>query len=130
MAEKVVIIRREVNNQPPRFLYQPPELSDTLKYIYSARHEIEKKIRSLVLSTGGGWAGCSMAGFDNYLEKARVVNVISQDLHDEITDFIFMYMQPMINYEDVLEEQLQEVQYLVAHINRQLDAIPLGPLAF
>jgi hypothetical protein len=39
-----------------------------------------------------------------------------------------MYTQPMINFEGVSEEQLQEIQYLAAHINHQLDAIPIGPM--
>ena len=128
VAEKVVTIRKEVGNQPPRFLYQPPELSYSLEYIYSARHEIERKVRNLVLSHGGGWAGASMAGFNKYLDFARIGGVIPQELYNEIVDFFILYTQPMINFEEVSEEQLQEVQYLAAHINHQLDTIPLEPM--
>ncbi len=129
IAEKVIVIRKEVNNQPPKFLYQPSELSDSLKYIYSARHEIERKVRNLVLTYGGEWAGHSMASFDTYLRYAKNGNVISKELHQEISDFYIMYTQPMINFEGVSDEQLLEVQYLATHINKQLDAIHVEPIS-
>lgn len=120
--------RKEGGNKPPRILYQPPELSDTLKYIYSARHEIEKKVRHLVLSHGGGGAGSSMAGFDIYLDNAFRGNIISPELFAEITDFFIMYTQPTINFEETSEELLKEIQYLAAHINHQLDSIASDPM--
>lgn len=89
VAEKVQEIQREAREKQPGNIYQPPELPEGIRYIYSAQYDIERKVRSLVLSNGGPWMGSSWASFDTYLDYARTGNVIPEGLYTQINDFQF-----------------------------------------
>ncbi len=119
ITEKVKNIQAELHNRPPEALYQPPRISDRLIYIYEVWHDIENKIRWLVLSWGGGWAGCSMADFDSYFEKAKMANLMPEGLANEINDFYY-YTRSIINGGDVSDTQFLRIQYLAANINYEL----------
>jgi hypothetical protein len=119
VSAKVQTIQIKAQYKPPNALYQPPKLSDRLIYIYEVTHDIRNKIHKLVLSWGGGWAGCSMADLDSYLEKATSFNLIPESIANEINDF-HSYTLSIINGDDVSDTQFLRIQYLAANINEQL----------
>ncbi len=119
VVAKVQVILTESQNKSPDDSYQPPKLSDRMIYTYEVRHDIEKRIRWLVLSVGGGWAGCSMAHFDTYFDLATSFKLISENLSNEIKD-LYNYTIFLINSEDVSAIEFLQLQIYAANIDRQL----------
>lgn len=127
VAERVNELRSTVPNTQLQALHQPPPIPDRVDYILAVRYYIESKIREIVLSTGGHWAGSTWASFKVYLDYARTGNIISEELKREITDFYF-YTQGNINVGSVPDVQFLEIQYLALNLQRKLEAIPLGSM--
>jgi hypothetical protein len=122
ILEKVRDIQENLQSQSVSTLYKPPSLSERLIYLYTVRHDIENKIREIVLSFGGSWMGATMASFDSYFEKALEHKLITEVVASEIYDFYY-YTQPIINSGDVSDSEHLRIQYLAANINHQLDYV-------
>lgn len=121
VAEKVRVIRRDVDYQPANVLYRPPNLPERIAYIYAARHDIAAKVRNIVLNPGGAWAGHSMADFNTFIDLARTHSLISRELAQEISEFYY-FTQISLNQSNVdSDEQFLEIQYLALDISRRLE---------
>jgi hypothetical protein len=120
VTRRIKDFRQEVGNQPPSRIYKPSIPPEKINYIYFVRHDIESKIKNIVLGHGGPWAGASMASFDTFLDLAKTHHLISEQLAQGINDFYF-FTQAMLHSEQINDEHFLEIQYLAAKINRELD---------
>ena len=120
--ESVENAKQEYKDIPKVQLYQPQKMSESTEYILSTKLDLENKIRRIVLSTGGGWAGSSMAEADTYLEYAINGGHIDKRLEHEIQDFYWI-IKPGEFGEEIPDKQLFEIQLLATKIHNQLDDI-------
>jgi hypothetical protein len=119
ITERIQDVQTRSQSQTLDALYKPPELSERIIYIFSARHDLEMKIRRLVLLYGGGWAGASMASFDTYFQLAVSNDLISKSVAGEFNDFYY-FTQPMLNSDSVSDSQYLKIQYLAANLEQQI----------
>ena len=113
---------RSIEQPPSRSLFQLPGISDRIAYILQARREIELRIRQLLLDTGGGWAGSSMAGTDTYLEYLHNGGLITDETFNRIND-LFFFTTPILYGSEVSDDIYLTVQYLVRELIEELDQI-------
>lgn len=127
VSEEVIEYKREVGDESPTAIYPVSKPPERIEYMYSVRYAIERKVRSLVLSNGGPWAGSSMATINTFLDYGVSGKVFSKYIAQDIHDFLY-YTQTLINSGGVSDGQFLEMQYQASKIIMQLDSIPMGPL--
>jgi hypothetical protein len=106
---------------------RPPNLPGHTIDLFSLRVEIGRKVREIVLSHGGGWAGSSLATFETFIELAIQHNLISRQLAQDIQGFEFL-IKPGIYGDEIGNEQYRDATQLASKILRQLDEVEPGPL--
>jgi hypothetical protein len=97
-------------------------LPEGINFILASRYSIERIVRGMVLKAYGGWAGCSIASFDNYMVIAVDHKMISEELKNEIDNY-FVVADMLINIGDVPGHRLVEMQLLASSINYKLREI-------
>lgn len=115
-------VKAEIGNQPA-LLYQPPGLHEQTLFIYGVRHELKRKLATIVLSEGGAWAGCSMADFSQFFSLAKQFNKISEGLAKEIEAF-YSDTEMLLNTDVILsDEEFSRVRYLATGIISLLEPV-------
>ena len=71
----------------------------------------------IVLSAGGGWAGCTMASLETYLEISA--RFIPKDLIDEINKLL-EYVNPYSELPFMYDETYLNIQFLASNVFLQL----------
>ena len=97
-------------------------LSDHSVDLYRMKVAIGKKVREIVLSWGGGWAGSSLASFETFYDLAGQHNLIPDEILQDIQAFEWL-LRPGIYGDQIGAEQYQEISQLAAKILDQLDEI-------
>jgi len=87
---------------------------------------IGRKIRDIVLSWGGGWAGHSWASFKTYFDLAQSHKLVDESIFKEIGEFKWI-SNPGIFGDDISEDQYRDAEQLAGKILRQLDEIIIKP---
>jgi hypothetical protein len=121
-AIQILAGNKPKNDVTSNIKYHPSPLPDGLMYIYSERYTIEQTIRGLVIGIGGGWAGCSIAPFENYMEIAEKIPYFPKELLKEITDF-YEVTDLIITLGDIPESRIAEINFLAENINYQLQRV-------
>lgn len=99
--------------------YLTPPLGNKTSYIQAIPLDIRERLSRIVLSIGGGWAGCSIAPLEIYLDYGR--KYIGEDLFQKIEDLL-MAISIYRHFEEYIPDQdLIKIQYLNADINMELD---------
>jgi len=100
----------------------PQNVPSGIQYIHSERYSIERIIRGMVLKAIGGWAGCSIAPFENYLEIASNSQYFPEKLLNEIREF-FGITDMILSLGDLPESRYEEIKYLSMNIHNQLNRL-------
>jgi hypothetical protein len=108
-----------INSHEP--LYKPQKLPEGIEFIFTSRYSIERMIRGMVLKYAGGWAGCSIAPFENYLDLAVNNKIIPEELKKEINDYYYV-TEMTLNIGDLPAHRFLEIKYLAANIDFQLNS--------
>jgi hypothetical protein len=109
-------------------LFQPPELPDNTMSLFAMKTAIGRRIRELVLSHGGAWAGSSWASLETFLGHARNMNLLDDGLWEDVGSFEWV-ITPGIYGDEIGEEQFRDASQLGSKILRQLDEVEMGPMA-
>ena len=121
VSERAETARKELKD--PDILFDVPGVSNRITHILKLRHEVEKKVKDIVLAWGGAWAGHSMAPFDTYYEHLTRLNLAPPKLIQEISDFMF-FSQAIINEGlGPTDEVYLQVQYAASQLVRELSII-------
>lgn len=105
--------------------FQPPSLEDSALQLVAMQLAIDRSVQAIVLSHGGGWAGCSMAPFETFYDLARSHGIIDQRTLDEINDL--RNLTSLATYGDLIpDEQFSDAERLATKIMGTLHEIPPG----
>lgn len=96
-------------------LFTFSEISERVLYLIRSRREIELKIRELLLETGGGWAGCSMASTDTYIEYLQNSGILDKDSLQKIYDFYF-FSNVFVYGNDIDDDSFLTAQYMIREL--------------
>lgn len=127
ISEEIRSVWQYENEKSLGTIYKIPSLPERVLYVYSVRYAIERRVRSLVLSNGGPWAGSSMATIKTFLDYGVTGRVISQNIAADINDFLY-YTQSLVNSGNLNDGEFIQMQYQASRIFSVLDEIPMGPL--
>ena len=107
-----------------------PNLPDLPKYtfeLFKMNVRIFRKVREIVLSWGGGWAGSSIASFDTYFDLAIQHKLVNEVIIQDIRDFEWI-SKPGIYGDEISQEQFNDAAQLAGKIMMQLNEIIIGRL--
>lgn len=105
-------------------VFVPPEPPEETIELFKIQLALENKIKEVVVSWWGGWAGASLSPSSVFLERASH-GLFSKELLGEISNF-YVEITPGI-YGTPEQGDLNRVQIIALDIMRQLDGIPKGP---
>jgi hypothetical protein len=98
------------------------DLPDQSLDLYRMKVAIGKKVREIVLSWRGGWAGSSLASFETFIGLAGQHSLIPEEILQDIEAFEWLLL-PGIFGDQIGPEQYQEISQLTAKILDQLDEV-------
>lgn len=99
--------------------YKSPSLDQKTSYVLSIVFDTRKRLAKIVLNSGGGWAGCSIAPIEVYLDYGR--NIIGNELAQEISDLLALIGMYTFHEDTIPDKDLLRIQYLNADINMNLE---------
>jgi hypothetical protein len=102
--------------------FDPDVLPDQSIDLYRMKVAIGKKVREIVLSWGGGWAGSSLASFETFFELASQHNLVPEEILQDIQAFEWL-LRPGIFGDQIGPEQYLEISQLATKILDQLDEV-------
>ena len=103
-------------------LFTFSEISERILYLIRSRREIELKIRELLLEKGGGWAGCSMASTDTYIEYLQNSGILDKDSLQKIYDFYF-FSNVFVYGNDIDDDSYLTALYMVRELINLLERL-------
>ncbi len=121
-AERMREVEQEHESEPVDFPYDPPDLPAIVIRFFKIKAHIENKLRNIVLSHGGGWAGSSLADGEVFFELASNNNYISKELADRIS-LLYWEMRPYMGGHAPLDDTAYQIDYLATVIIEELERI-------
>jgi hypothetical protein len=109
-------------------LLKLPNLPKHTIDLFAMKVAIGQRVREIVLSYGGAWAGSSWASLDTYFELAQNLGVLDKQLVEDIGSFDWV-ITPGIYGDEIGEDQFRDASQLASKILRQLEKIEPGPMA-
>ncbi len=104
---------------------QPAKVPDHTLGLFAAKLAIQRKIRDIVVSTGGGWAGVSLASLERFQELADQFSMIDKEVLQQVNDFLWLTI-PGIYGDSISDEQYQETMQLANIIMKKIEGMPRG----
>jgi hypothetical protein len=125
---KEVTSNQELDNNPkPKYFFTPSEIPDKTKYVYAAKLEIDRKIRDIAYSHGGGYAGITLARPARFYDALKMWDILDSDVDAALSAFDFT-IRPADFGDEISDTQFNDIQYLYKYIMDRLENIPLGEL--
>ena len=116
--------------ETPGVVFKPRPLPERVRYLLDVKMHFDSKIKSVVLSHGGAWAGASIASIDTYLEYLRMLE--SEDrrinLTHDISELYSVLREYLEEYTcsptlDINDTIFLYIQYMASQLERKFGHI-------